>query len=125
MQRNLLYRSSRADVADRSRLKKIRRTDLLPLNRETLDRLKPTAGLQCDKEKSYAELDTAFKIMCGKESNRKRVTRAEPCLALATLDLGTSLTDFVTWIALANHVNSTATTYDLAIGVSVLEGTDG
>ena len=48
------------------------------------------------------------------------MTRAEPSLALATLDLGTSLTDFVTWIALANHVNSTATTYDLAIGVSVL-----
>jgi len=48
------------------------------------------------------------------------MTPAKPNLALATLDLGASLTDFIAWIALANHVNSTATTYDLAISVSVL-----
>ena len=53
------------------------------------------------------------------------MTPAKPNLALATLDLGASLTDFVAWIALANHVDSTATTYDLAISVSVLQGTDG
>jgi hypothetical protein len=48
------------------------------------------------------------------------MTPAKPTLSLATLDLGASLTDFVAWIALANHVDSTATTYDLAISVSVL-----
>lgn len=48
------------------------------------------------------------------------MTLKQPSLALATLDLRASLTDFVTWIALANHVNSTTTAYDLAIGVSVL-----
>ena len=118
--RKSLYRSSGADVINRSNLKKFRCTDLLPIDRRTLDRLKPTAGLQCEKERTYSEFETAFKIMCCKESARQRITRAEPCLTLATLDLSASLTDFVTWIALANHVNSTATTYDLAIGVSVL-----
>jgi len=92
-----------------------------PVNRERLDRLKTTAGLDCDKEKmSDAVFSTAFKPVSGRESIRQQIPPAEPNLALATLDLGTSLTDFVAWIALANHVDSTATTYDLAISVSVL-----
>jgi hypothetical protein len=69
---------------------------------------------------SYAVFSTAYKPVSGGESIRQWMTPADPKLALATLDLGASLTDFVTWIALANHVDSTATTYDLAISVSVL-----
>jgi len=69
---------------------------------------------------SYAVFSTAYKPEFGGGSIRRGMTPAEPILALATLDFGASLTDFVTWIALANHVDSTATTYDLAISVSVL-----
>jgi hypothetical protein len=59
----------------------------------------------------------------GAEKPLKRIGRL-PNLSLTTLDLRTTLTDLVTWIALANHVDPTATTHNLAIGVSVLKCTD-
>lgn len=46
-------------------------------------------------------------------------------LSLTTLALGIPLTHFVAWVALANHIDPTTATYDLAIGMSVLQGTNG
>ena len=46
--------------------------------------------------------------------------------ALSTLLLyfGTALADLELWVALADHVNTTATLYDLAIRVAVFEGSN-
>jgi hypothetical protein len=45
-------------------------------------------------------------------------------LAAALLGLRATLANFELGIAFANHVNAAAATYDLAIGVAVLEGSD-
>jgi len=46
-------------------------------------------------------------------------------LTLTTLALGIPLTHFVARVALADHIDPTSATYDLAIGMSVLQGTNG
>ena len=45
-------------------------------------------------------------------------------LTLAAFALRVSLTDFVARVALANHIDSASATNDLAISMSVLEGTN-
>jgi hypothetical protein len=46
------------------------------------------------------------------------------CLALGALALGIALSNFVARIAFANHVDSSATTYHLAVGMTKFQGTD-
>jgi hypothetical protein len=46
-------------------------------------------------------------------------------LAFGLLALGAALANFVARIALANHIDSTASAHDLAIWVTEFQGTDG
>ena len=112
MNQSSLYRSSAADVED------------------AYGCIWTDAGLgieSSDARDISAEESRRFhrrKTKIGLEKARKNAEPAgkarERYLSLTTLDLRATLTDLVTWIALANHVDPTATTHYLAIGVSVL-----
>ena len=54
----------------------------------------------------------------------KLLEARELSLALGFLALGAALANFVARVALANHVDSTASTNDLAIWVTEFQGTD-
>jgi hypothetical protein len=46
-------------------------------------------------------------------------------LTFGLLALGAALANFVTRVALANHIDSAASAHDLAVWVTELQGTDG
>jgi hypothetical protein len=56
----------------------------------------------------------------------ERVDRGEDeRLAFGSLVLGVALTDLESGIALTNHVDTTAAAHDLAVGMTVLQSSDG